>query len=139
RDRPHKQHPAAIAARNNSIHLVERIVSIFLVPQFAGLRIERQAETVANAIIINLLDIRADGVVQRRAIIEERIVSRSAAVVVEAQYDSGEMRRVRLRPAELVVLHFRWASGRRAALQILEPPAPAVIANDNVKFAVRPE
>ena len=59
-----------------------------------------------------------------------------AAVVIEAQDDSGQVRIVRLGTAELIVLARRPA---RAVVEVLQLPAATVVADQDVQLAVRSE
>src|SRR6266446_8111189 len=52
--RTHHLHPAVVRAGGDSIHLVERIVAVFLVPKISGKWIETQAESVTHAVRIEL-------------------------------------------------------------------------------------
>ncbi len=72
----------------------------------------------------------------RGAGLEERIVLGRAAVVVETQDDTGQVRIVRFRTAELIV-----GAGRSAGAvdQILQLPATTVVADQHVQLAVRSE
>ena len=58
------------------------------------------------------------------------------AVVVQPQDDAGQMRVVWLRTAELIVLPRRPAG---AIDQVLQLPAPAVVADQDVQLPVRSE
>ena len=62
----------------------------------------------------------------------ERVVVRRRAVIVEAQDDAREMLVIRSRATEFVV-------GRWPFEVVLQPAAPADVADDDVQLAVRAE
>ena len=71
---------------------------------------------------------------------EEGVVSRRAAVLVEPEHDTREVRVVRLRPTELVVGHGRTRARRGwAAAEILKLAATADVADEDVDLPVGSE
>src|SRR5262249_30196718 len=150
--RSHDLAPAAIRSRRHTIHLVERIVAVFRLPEKAGHRIERQPESVASAIREDLVDVR-DDVVQLRGgerhtsrrfergdlldgHLGERVVGRRGALGVESEDGTSQVSVIRRWTAELIV-RMSWAEG--TADQILQLSAPAVVADLEVQLAVRTE
>src|SRR5215475_14001756 len=48
--RSHHLDPAVVRSGGDAIHFVERVVAVLLVPEVAGVRIETQAKTIADAV-----------------------------------------------------------------------------------------
>ena len=71
---------------------------------------------------------------------EERIVRRRRSVVVQPDDHTGEVRVVRSGPAELIVGDDVAEPGQGGARrEVLELPAPADVAEQDVELSVRPE
>jgi hypothetical protein len=102
--------------------------------RFPGDGVEGHPEAVAHAVGEDLLDIRAGLAATGGARREEGVVGGRRAVV-EAQHDPGQVRVVRLGPAELVV------GGRRCRSrgEILQLAAAAIVPKDHVELAVGPK
>src|SRR6185369_5014100 len=126
----HRLNPTAIEPRRNAIDLVERVVAVLLSPQSAAERIEVHPEAVTNTVGEDFLDVRSSLAREICRRTKERIVRRRRTIVVEPQYDSSQVCVIRLRTAELIVRN------RTATRQILQEPAPAVIADNDVNLAV---
>ena len=126
--RSHHLHPSVVLTGRNPIDLVERVVAILLVPQEAGARIDGQPKAVADAVGEDLLNVRADLAPDAAAEVEERIVPRRRAIVVEAENDAAEVGVVGLRPAKLVIRNPRT---ERPVFEVLRLPASAVVADDD--------
>ena len=132
-DRTHRLYPAAIETGRDAINLVKRVVAIFLRPQRAAQRIEIHPKAVAYAVSKHFSNVHRGFAVQGVRDIEERVIGGRGAVVVEPQNYSGEVRVVRLWSTKLIV------GNGTTACNVLKETAPAVIAEDDVKLAVRTE
>ena len=60
RDRPHRLDPAAVHPRLDQVQLGERVVAVFLQPEFAAPRIEVEAKAVAVPVGEHLVDVGGD-------------------------------------------------------------------------------
>ena len=134
--RPHVLDPAAIGPGGDVVHLVECVIAVLRLPQEAGLRVEGEAEAVAVAVRVDLLDVGADVTARFGAELEERVVGRGGAVRVEPEDHPGVVGVVGLRPTELVV---GLPHAERAVGQVLVLPAAALVADLEVELAVRAE
>src|SRR5206468_12880558 len=99
-------------------------------------RVEGEAEAVAHSVREDLLDVGPHLAAQALSRPEEGVVFGSAAVVVEAEDDAGEVRVVGLRAAELVV---RLPRSEGPVDEILHLAATAVVAEDQVELPVGAE
>src|SRR5690348_4138502 len=91
----------------DAIDLIEGIVAIFRFPQRASEWINGDAEAVADAIGKYFLQVGAHFAAHRLSQLEEWIVVRCRAVIIQSQHHAGEMIVVRLRPAKLIVRNAR--------------------------------
>ena len=160
RHRAHDLHPSPIGSRFDSIDFVERAPTILGRPQVALLRVEGHAEAVADAIGKDALKVAAHLVSERAetvtvsvvflfvvdlvlavvtivpivssAQLQERIVARRAAVVVEAEDHARQVRVIRRRPAKIIVRH-------RTRQIVLREAAAAIVADDDVQLPIRAE
>ena len=104
-DRAHDLDPAVVVAGLDVVDLAERVVAVLGVPQVAGERVEGQPEAVAGAVREHLREVRAGLAAHLGAGLDERVVGRRAAVVVEPQDDAGQIRSTGSGPPY-------WSSGR---------------------------
>ena len=126
--------PATIHPRNDPVQLAECVVGVLRFPETAADRVERHAESIAVAVGENLLDVGSDFAAHCGTGGEERVVGRGGTVIVQSQDDAGKMGVVGGRSAECVV--DKRIRKKRAVGQILEPAAPALVAHEQVEFAV---
>src|SRR6476659_3380138 len=111
--------------------LIECIVAVLLCPQRAAQGIEVHAKTVAYSVGKNLFDISRSFAGQICIDVEEWIVAGRRAVVIQSKNDAGQMCIVRFRSTKLVVRN------GTTALEVLQEASPAVVAENDVKLAVR--
>src|SRR5206468_6337548 len=116
--------PAAIQSGFHAAKFIEGVVAIFLEPELARFRIERHAESIADAVSEDFLEVRPHFAAHRGASAEERIVWGTRTVVVQTENHPGQMRVIRFRTAELIILDDGTRAGfRRAARQVLQETA----------------
>ena len=118
----------------DAVDFVERVVAVLRFPQLAGPRIDREPETVADAVGKDLLQIGARFTAETPAKLMERVVTRRRAVVIEPQHDAGEVRVVGFRPAELIVID---AGTDGPVHEVLQHAAPPSVANDDEELLAR--
>src|SRR5258708_16316017 len=87
----HDLDPAVIGTGIDPINLVKAVTPVFFVPESAGERVDSQAEAVPNALGADLLDVRPNLAACFSPGLEEWIVLRRGAIIVQPQNDSCQM------------------------------------------------
>ena len=139
--RSHDLDPARVHAGLDAVDLVEGVLAVLLVPEVAGVGIERHAEAVADAVGEDLLDVGADFAADRSHRRDQNGLS--------AGVDPSSFSR-RITPVKCALSASgppNWSSatvgprpGRgRPRGQVLQLAAAAVVAEHDVELAVRSE